>query len=178
MPRTEANPLPEVDAGHIVELERVLARIAYVLTRVRRHDQALAECGVTIDRASVPLLRVLADSGEPMRLGELATRLDVEAPHVTRQIKRLEKSGYVERVPDPDDGRAQRVSITAAGRTTVDAVRDVFRGWMGSALADWSPEDLEALAVLNHRMVDDFLDHAESLGDIAVASRYRRPTLS
>ncbi|MEV6101690.1 MarR family transcriptional regulator [Nocardia sp. NPDC051981] len=173
MPRPEATPAKQVDAAHIVELERALARVAYLLTRVRRHDQAMVQCGLTLDRASVPLLRLLADAGEPMRLGELATRLDVEAPHVSRQIQRLEKAGYVERVPDPDDRRAQRVRPTASGRRAVEAVRQVLRGWMAEALADWTSEDLQALSVLNHRMVDDFLDHAEVIGDLGAAARDR-----
>ncbi|MFE2998355.1 MarR family winged helix-turn-helix transcriptional regulator [Nocardia sp. NPDC059246] len=173
MPRPEATPAKQVDAAHIVELERALARVAYLLTRVRRHDQAMVQCGLTMDRASVPLLRLLADAGEPMRLGELATRLDVEAPHVSRQIQRLEKAGYVERVPDPDDRRAQRVRPTASGRRAVEAVRQVLRGWMAEALTDWTTEDLQALAVLNHRMVDDFLDHAEFIGDLGATARDR-----
>ncbi|GAB4583470.1 MarR family transcriptional regulator [Nocardia sp. IFM 10818] len=161
---------PNIDAGHIVELERALARVSYLLTRVRRHDRAMTKCGIKIDRASVPLLRLLADAPEPMRLGELAVRLDVEAPHVSRQIQRLEKSGFVERVPDPDDRRAQRVSPTADGRRAVDSIRDVMREWMREALSEWSSEDLKALAVLNHRMVDAFLDHAEQAGDLGPRS--------
>ncbi|MBL1074932.1 MarR family transcriptional regulator [Nocardia sp. 2] len=174
MPRPEATPHREVDTAHIVELERALARVAYLLTRVRRHDRAMTQCGITMDRASVPLLRILADAEEPLRLGELATRLDVEAPHVSRQIQRLEKSGYVERVPDPDDRRAQRVRPTPQGRDAVDAIRDVLRGWMQDALTDWTPEDLKSLAVLNHRMVDAFLDHADSIGDYGATARERR----
>ncbi|WP_245568498.1 MarR family winged helix-turn-helix transcriptional regulator [Nocardia concava] len=158
-----------------MELERALARVAYLLTRVRRHDQAMVQCGLTMDRASVPLLRLLADADEPMRLGEVATRLDVEAPHVSRQIQRLEKTGYVERVADPDDRRAQLVRPTDSGRRAVEAFRQVMRGWMRDALADWSPEDLKALAVLNHRMVDDFLDHAEIIGDFGATARERGP---
>ncbi|MEC3913044.1 MarR family winged helix-turn-helix transcriptional regulator [Nocardia sp. CDC160] len=173
MPRPEATAATEVDSGHIVDLERALARVAYLLTRVRRHDQAMVRCGVTMDRASVPLLRLLADADEPMRLGELATRLDVEAPHVSRQIQRLEKAGFVERVADPDDRRAQRVRPTASGIRAVEAIREVLRGWMRDALADWSSEDLKQLAVLNHRMVDAFLDHAEIIGDFGATARER-----
>ncbi|GAB0106077.1 MarR family transcriptional regulator [Nocardia sp. JMUB6875] len=173
MPGPEATDATEVDPGHIVELERALARVAYLLTRVRRHDQAMVQCGITMDRASVPLLRLLADADEPMRLGEVATRLDVEAPHVSRQIQRLEKTGYVERVADPDDRRAQLVRPTDSGRRAVEAFRQVMRGWMRDALADWTPEDLKSLAVLNHRMVDDFLDHAEIIGDFGATARER-----
>ncbi|MBF4997813.1 MarR family transcriptional regulator [Nocardia sp. BSTN01] len=150
-----------VDADYIVELERALTRIAHLLTRARRHDRTVAAAGVNLDRANVPLLRMLADAAEPMRMGELAACLDVEAPHVTRQIQRLERSGYVDRVTDPEDRRAQRVRITDEGRATVDAIRAVSRRHMRDALAEWSTEDLRQLAALNHRMVDAFLDNAE-----------------
>ncbi|MQY30011.1 MarR family winged helix-turn-helix transcriptional regulator [Nocardia aurantia] len=149
------------DADHIAELERALTRIAHMLTRARRHDRTAAEAGVDVDRANVPLLRVLAEAGEPLRLGEIAARLDVEAPHITRQVQRLERSGFVTRVPDPCDRRAQRVRLTTAGADAVDAMRAVGRRVIRDCLDDWNSDDLAALARLNHRMVDDFLRHAD-----------------
>lgn len=148
----------------MVELERALTRISHLLTRAKQHDRTVVEAGVAIDRAGSPLLRVLADAPEPMRIGELADRLAVEPPHVTRQVQRLEKAGFLQRVPDPDDGRAQRVRISAEGADAVECIRAVGRRWMAEALVDWSDEDRHRLAVLCHRMVDDFLRHAESNG--------------
>lgn len=147
----------------ITELERALTRITHLLTRARRHGRAVAEAGVDIDRASVPLLRLLAETPDPLRPGELAAQLEVEAPHITRQVQRLEQAGYVERIPDPTDGRATRIRITLSGREAVDAIRAVNRRWMQEALADWTPEDLKLLAALNHRMIDDFLTHGQKI---------------
>jgi DNA-binding MarR family transcriptional regulator len=145
----------------MVELERALTRLSHLLTRAKQHDRTVVEAGVALDRASAPVLRLLADAPEPVRLGMLADRLAVEAPHVTRQVQRLERSGFVERVPDPDDGRAQRVRISPKGAEAVECVRAVGRRRMADALADWSDQDRHVLAVLCHRMVDDFLRHAE-----------------
>ena len=54
-----------------------------------------------------------------MRVGPDGTRLTVlaEAAQVTKQtagflVDQLEKAGYVERVPDPADGRARLVRVT------------------------------------------------------------------
>ncbi|WP_439656549.1 MarR family winged helix-turn-helix transcriptional regulator [Lentzea sp. HUAS TT2] len=54
-----------------------------------------------------------------MRVDPEGTRLTVlaEAAQVTKQtagflVDQLEKSGYVERVPDPEDGRARLVKVT------------------------------------------------------------------
>jgi DNA-binding MarR family transcriptional regulator len=152
---------PDAVPDDVVELERALTRISHLLTRARRHDRTVAEAGVNVDRAGVPLLRMLADEDEPMRPGELAARLAVEAPHVTRQLQRLEQAGFVERVADPDDRRCLRVRLSLAGREAVDSIRAVSRRWMDEALADWSSQDRRSLTLLFHRMVDDFLDQAE-----------------
>ncbi|MER6085121.1 MarR family winged helix-turn-helix transcriptional regulator [Streptomyces sp. NPDC001833] len=154
-------PLPDVPAAtpEVVEIERALTRITYLSTRARQHERLMALAGVPLDRAAVALLRQVADS-EPLRPGELAQRLGVEASHVTRTVQQLQRSGYVTRVPDPDDRRAQRIELTDAGRAAVDRVRDAGARGMQLALGDWEPEELRQLAVLFHRMVDDFLAYA------------------
>ncbi|MFD0690427.1 MarR family winged helix-turn-helix transcriptional regulator [Actinomadura fibrosa] len=154
-----SSPVPR----DIVEIEGALTRVAHMLTRARQHDRTVLAAGVTIDRAAVPVLRALVDADGPLRPSELAARLAVEAPHVTRQVQRLERAGYVERVPDPDDRRAQRVRLTDAGRDVVDCIRAAGRRWIADALAAWPAEDRERLAVLAHRMLDDFEAHRDRL---------------
>lgn len=95
--------------------------------------------------------------------------MSVEASHITRQVQQMEKAGYVTRVPDPDDRRAQRVRLTAAGQEAVDRIREASRRGMQMALADWTPEELHQLATLFHRMVDDFVARAEE--DVALSPR-------
>ncbi|MFF4120029.1 MarR family winged helix-turn-helix transcriptional regulator [Streptomyces sp. NPDC001714] len=154
-------PLPDVPAAtpEVVEIERALTRVTYLSTRARQHERLMALAGVPLDRAAVALLRQVADS-EPLRPGELAQRLGVEASHVTRTVQQLQRSGYVTRVPDPVDRRAQRIELTDAGRAAVDRVRDAGARGMQLALGDWEPEELRQLATLFHRMVDDFLAYA------------------
>ncbi|MGW1626785.1 MarR family winged helix-turn-helix transcriptional regulator [Streptomyces sp. NPDC002172] len=143
------------------EIERALTRITYLAGRARQHERLMALAGLPLDRAAVAILRHIAES-EPMRPGVLAVRLSVEASHVTRQLRQLEQSGFVIRIPDPGDRRAQRVQITEAGLAAVGRIRDAGRRGMEVALAAWSPEDLRQLAVLFHRMVDDFVANAEA----------------
>ncbi|MEU0968918.1 MarR family transcriptional regulator [Streptomyces sp. NPDC005917] len=154
-------PLPAVPAAtaEVIEIERALTRITYLSTRARQHERLMALAGVPLDRAAVALLRQVADS-EPLRPGELAHRLGVEASHVTRTVQQLQRSGYVTRVPDPDDRRAQRIELTDAGREAVHQVRHAGARGMQLALAEWKPEELRQLATLFHRMVDDFLAYA------------------
>ncbi|MEU8849280.1 MarR family transcriptional regulator [Streptomyces sp. NPDC048564] len=152
--------LPEAPASpEVIEIERALTRITYLSTRARQHDRLMALADVPLDRAAVALLRQVADS-ESLRPGELANRLGVEASHVTRTVQQLEKSGYVTRVADPQDRRAQRIELTEPGRQAIARVREAGARGMQLALSDWTPEELRQLATLFHRMVDDFLAHA------------------
>ncbi|MFM9443220.1 MarR family winged helix-turn-helix transcriptional regulator [Streptomyces acidiscabies] len=152
-------PIPASASPEVIEIERALTRITYLSTRARQHDRLMAVAGVPLDRAAVALLRQVADS-DPLRPGELAQRLGVEASHVTRTVQQLEKSGYVTRVPDPRDGRAQRIQLTEAGERAVGRIRAASQRGMQLALQDWTPQELEQLAGLFHRMVDDFLAYA------------------
>lgn len=69
-------------------------------------------CGMTVAQAAT--LQALA--GEALRLGELSRRLGIAASTLTRNIARLEERGFLCRVDDPEDGRAQRVALTDTGR--------------------------------------------------------------
>ena len=120
MPETQPEPAaaPAADAADAAEILREITRIAYLITRARRHDRVRTVAAVPLDRAAVMVLGQLAEAG-PVRPGELADRLGVEAPHVTRQVQRLQQAGYADRVPDPDDRRAQLIQLTPAGRAAV-----------------------------------------------------------
>src|ERR1051325_7553750 len=120
---TEPLPPPSVASPELIEIERALTRITYLSPRARQHDRLMTLAGVPLDRAAVALLRQVADS-EPLRPGELAARLGVEASHVTRTVQQLQRSGYVTRVPDPDDRRAKRIELTEAGQQAIDRIRE------------------------------------------------------
>ncbi|MFN8094640.1 MAG: MarR family transcriptional regulator [Vicinamibacteria bacterium] len=88
---------------------------ALVAALVRRF--ALAEradvvcCGLTVAQAAT----LEALEGGATRLGELAQRLGISPSTLTRNLARLESDGLVAREADPQDARAARVKLTAAG---------------------------------------------------------------
>ncbi|MGW0708478.1 MarR family winged helix-turn-helix transcriptional regulator [Streptomyces sp. NPDC002643] len=157
----------------VTEIERLLTRIAYLAGGARQHERRMAEAGLSLDRASMWILRNLAE-GEPTRPGMLAVRLSVEASHVTRQLRQLENAGHVIRVPDPDDRRAQLVQVTEAGLAASERIREASRRGIGTVLSGWSHDDLRQLADLFGRLADDFIEHAED----SVDPREEPPTAS
>lgn len=51
-----------------------------------------------------------------LRMGELARRARLSKQTMTEMIRRLERDGLVERRPDPADGRASLICLTARSR--------------------------------------------------------------
>ena len=61
------------------------------------------------------VLYALSAAPEGLRITELLDDVLLTQPGMSRLIARLEGRGLVERVDDPDDGRACRVRLTEAG---------------------------------------------------------------
>jgi DNA-binding MarR family transcriptional regulator len=82
-------------------------------------DAVLRPHDLTFARFEV--LRLLAFSREgSLPLGKIGSRLQVHPASVTSAIDRLERQGFVVRLPHPTDGRAILAEITDAGRQVVD----------------------------------------------------------
>ena len=61
------------------------------------------------------VLYALSNAPNGLRITELGNDVLLTQPGVSRLIARLEGAGLVERVDDPDDGRACRIRLTEAG---------------------------------------------------------------
>lgn len=81
----------------------------------RRVMAALAEAGY--DDITLAQARVAERIGpDGSRLTELAEAAQVSKQTAGFLVDQLERAGYVERVPDPTDGRARLVRLAARGR--------------------------------------------------------------
>jgi DNA-binding MarR family transcriptional regulator len=87
----------------------VLMFIAYRAAE-NRIVGAVQAAGFDITLAQSRLLARLAPEGT--RISELAEQAQVTKQTATALVDRLEASGYVERIPDPRDGRARVVRLT------------------------------------------------------------------
>lgn len=112
-----------------------------------------AEVHPSLDAASYALLLHLVDTG-PVRAAELVERIGLDKSTVSRQIGRLMDLGLVERAPDPSDGRARIVRLTAGGESRLARVREDRRRRLREHLESWSAEDMETLSTLLSRLND------------------------
>jgi DNA-binding MarR family transcriptional regulator len=60
------------------------------------------------------------------RLTELADRSGITKQSVGEAVADLERLGFVERVPDPDDGRAKIIRLTPHGGEAMAAAQEIF----------------------------------------------------
>ena len=68
--------------------------------------------------------------------------LGIDKGAVSRQITHLIGLGLVERTPDPEDGRASLVRVTAEAENRLTRVQDERRDALDQSLADWSDAEL------------------------------------
>src|SRR3954465_15771581 len=92
--------------------DRLTASISQ-LVRTGRHVSTRAAAQLYGDLPSFgwALLVPLERDGD-QRCSALATKVGVDVSVASRQLAALERSGYVERHPDPQDGRASQLRLT------------------------------------------------------------------
>lgn len=92
----------------------------------------------------------------PMRCGDLAGALGLDASTVSRQLAPLEASGFIDRMPDPVDGRAHLVAVSAPGREWADRVIADRVRHLEQVIDTWSDPDRDALSRLLTRFTDEY----------------------
>lgn len=98
----------------IMETDRdVCLMVAELAKRIDDHVRSHLQ-GMNLTASQAVALRELKT---PLTMRELAHQMSCEASNVTFVVDKLEAGGLVERLPHPDDRRAKRVCLTAAGRS-------------------------------------------------------------
>ncbi|MFE7892671.1 MarR family winged helix-turn-helix transcriptional regulator [Streptomyces sp. NPDC057412] len=130
------------------------------LSAVMLHGHAGAKaCG--LGATDLYALNVLELSGA-MSPGELADRTGLTTGPTTRLIDRLERAGYVRRVPDPTDRR--KVTVEPVGRPgELDRVMAPARQRIAGILDGYTPDQLDVLYDYFARAARAYQEAAEEL---------------
>ena len=133
------------------ELER---EIGVMVRRVRRViDERARSVHPDLQSSSYLMLGYLLDNG-PLRASAMSTVFDVDKGAISRQVQHLVDLGLVDRTPDPDDGRATLISVSADGAGRFTDVVEHRRKWFDERLGDWSAEEILAFAATLSRYND------------------------
>ncbi len=116
MEHTDAN-VPWLDEREMVTW-RAFVETVHDLLRAFENDLALDE----MTFGDYQVLVYLAEARAPMRMSDLASRLQLTPSGLTRRLDGLVQSGDVERVPDEIDRRVMLARLTRRGRERLSAV--------------------------------------------------------
>ncbi|MGH8774776.1 MAG: MarR family winged helix-turn-helix transcriptional regulator [Jiangellaceae bacterium] len=135
---------PEL-AAHTADL------LAQTNRRLRRQaEERLGPLGVT--PSQLRTLRVLGRAVEPLRISELARRLDVVPRSATSVVDTLEETGYVRREPDPHDRRATLLVLTGSGKALLDDLGRRRQAGLAELLDRLTPDEQNELVRLLTRL--------------------------
>lgn len=120
-----------------------------------RLDRTLQHSGLRLGQYQV--LRHLWDE-DGLTPREIADRLDVEMPTVTRTVQRMVRDGLVQRRAHPDDARSVRIYLTKRGVELQTALTRIIAEQTEHALRGLSPHDRAAIAATLDRIAENCRD--------------------
>jgi DNA-binding MarR family transcriptional regulator len=126
-------------AVHAEETLEVVIAMHRLLRRLRRAGPTNA-----VHPTQLIVLALLTQYG-PLRVGELARRVPCSQPTATTAVAGLLASGFVDREPDPTDGRATRVAATPAGQAILRSVTHSEAEVLAGLLATIPPQEARLL---------------------------------
>ena len=110
----------------------ILLREPYRIASERLHER-FAESGHPEVRVPHGNVFAFLDHGGT-RVSELARRAQITKQSMGELVAHLERNGYVERIPDPDDRRAKLVRSTARG----SELYAIARRFVAEVEAEWT----------------------------------------
>lgn len=131
------------------------AKPSWLLTQVAVHAHRLASEGfgeVGARGYHYRILAALAEFGVASQ-AELGRRCSMDRSDVVAAINELAAQEYVERTPDPDDRRRNRVTVTTAGRRQLRRMDQALDRVQDDLLGPLSAEDRQTLTSLLTRLL-------------------------
>lgn len=146
-------------ASAVADIDSGLASVAQGIRALQRlrgsrqvHAALTAAAGVDFSQQAVQVITAVRNGSS---VAEVATEARMDMGAVSRQLKSLEDEGLLERCPSPDNGAVVLVSLTAKGRAAAARVTSVRDTHLAQALQQWTPDEVDALGELLHRLVED-----------------------
>ncbi len=112
-----AAELPDLDTRAMA----IIGRMRWITVNLRPPIEAIFRKH-GLDSGEFDVLATLRRSGPPYRLRptELYRWLMISSGGLTARLGRLERSGFIRRLPDPDDARSTLVELTLSGKAVVE----------------------------------------------------------
>ena len=137
----------------ITEFHGALLDIIGVMNQPARDEQLLQAAGVQLEQLLFPLLVAIGRRG-PIGVVVLADNLGRDYTTVSRQVKKLEAQGLAHKQPNARDRRISEVTLSEQGQAVFAQIAVARQTLMNRVLANWSPEEVQALFTLTRKYAD------------------------
>ncbi len=137
-----------MDFAEVRRINKALVKVA----KLYRGAQADLLADLGLHPGQDVLLWVLGQEPQGLLVSELAERLGIESPTVTRTLARLEPGGWFVRAAVPGDRRAVRIRLTSHARRTLPEVEAIWCKLADTATTGLDPPEREQLVNLLDRV--------------------------
>lgn len=140
--------------------ERLTVKPSWLIAQLAVHARRLAFDGFTAAGARGYHYRILAALHEfgPASQAGLGRRCRVDRSDVVTAVNQLVEQGFVDRTPDPDHGRRNKVTLTPGGVQQLRRMDQLLDQVQDDLLEPLSAEDRQTLT----RLLGRVLAHHES----------------
>lgn len=115
----------------MTRIDQIAGEVSVLMPMIARRVLFEFFQSVKITQTQIFTIMTLTEKA-PVRLSELSKRMNISAPTVTGIVDRLEKLGYVKRIPDGKDRRAINVGLTVKGKNIAKKLKATLkRKWKG-----------------------------------------------
>lgn len=115
----------------MTRIDQIAGEVSVLMPMIARRVLFEFFQSVKITQTQIFTIMTLTEKA-PVRLSELSKRMNISAPTVTGIVDRLEKLGYVKRIPDGKDRRAINVGLTGKGKNIAKKLKATLkRKWKG-----------------------------------------------
>ena len=140
---------PDADPSS-TELFATLMRTGFVL---REELDRVVSASLGINQAMTNTLAVIEGADEPLTPSEISERTLISSATMTSTLDRLERQGWIRRLPNPEDRRSVLVEVTEEGQALCDRFLPGIHAVERAVMADLDPAEREQLMELLGKML-------------------------
>jgi MarR family transcriptional regulator for hemolysin len=142
-----------VELADVLATNKALVKVA----KLYRSAQADVLGDLALHPGQDVLLWMLGQEPDGVTVSEIAVRLGVEQPTVTRSLSRLDQGGWFAREPVPGDRRATRIRLTGKGHAVIPQIEAAWHTLAETATAGMANDQRAGLIELLEKVRGNLL---------------------